>query len=84
MVVANVREKEALPSTGVFELVPGDKGHDVLSVVSQDTLSRYHGAAGFECFSNMKGVLKRRLWRDPPLRSPPHTDAKLRWIDRLM
>jgi aldehyde dehydrogenase (NAD+) len=45
---------------------------------------RYHGRAGFETFSNMKGVLRRHLWPEPPLRTVPHTTAKLRWIERLM
>lgn len=45
---------------------------------------RYHGRAGFETFSNMKSVLARRLLPEPPLRTVPHTDAKLRWLDRLM
>jgi aldehyde dehydrogenase (NAD+) len=45
---------------------------------------RYHGRAGFETFSNMKGVLRRHLWPEPPLRTVPHTAAKLRWIERLM
>jgi aldehyde dehydrogenase (NAD+) len=45
---------------------------------------RYHGRAGFETFSNMKGVLTRRLLPEPPLRTVPHSAAKLRWIDRLM
>jgi len=45
---------------------------------------RYHGRAGFELFSNMKSVLRRHLWPEPPLRTVPHSEAKLRWIDRLM
>ena len=45
---------------------------------------RYHGRAGFETFSNMKGVLRRHLWPEPPLRTVPHSEAKLRWIERLM
>jgi aldehyde dehydrogenase (NAD+) len=45
---------------------------------------RYHGRAGFETFSNMKSVLSRRLLPEPPLRFTPHSEAKLRWIDRLM
>jgi len=45
---------------------------------------RYHGRAGFETFSNMKSVLRRHLWPEPPLRSVPHTQGKLRWIERLM
>lgn len=52
--------------------------------VGMSGFGRYHGRAGFETFSNMKGVLARRLWPEPPLRSPPHTEEKLRWIDRLM
>jgi aldehyde dehydrogenase (NAD+) len=45
---------------------------------------RYHGRAGFELFSNMKSVLRRHLWPEPPLRTVPHSQAKLRWIERLM
>jgi acyl-CoA reductase-like NAD-dependent aldehyde dehydrogenase len=52
--------------------------------VGMSGFGRYHGEAGFTTFSNMKGVLARRLWPEPPLRIPPHTEAKLRWIDRLM
>lgn len=52
--------------------------------VGASGFGRYHGQAGFETFSNMKGVLARRLWPEPPLRAPPHTETKLRWIDRLM
>jgi predicted Ser/Thr protein kinase len=35
-----------LPSTGVFEFVPRGRGHDVLTVVAPDMLSRYEGATG--------------------------------------
>jgi aldehyde dehydrogenase (NAD+) len=52
--------------------------------VGMSGFGRYHGEAGFTTFSNLKGVLTRRLWPEPPLRTPPHTEAKLRWIDRLM
>lgn len=45
---------------------------------------RYHGRAGFETFSNLKSVLRRYLLPEPPLRTVPHSEAKLRWIDRLM
>jgi aldehyde dehydrogenase (NAD+) len=45
---------------------------------------RYHGRAGFETFSNMKGVLRRYLLPEPPLRTVPHSEAKLRWLERLM
>jgi aldehyde dehydrogenase (NAD+) len=52
--------------------------------VGASGFGRYHGRAGFETFSNMKGVLSRNLWPEPPLRTPPHSETKLRWIDRLM
>jgi aldehyde dehydrogenase (NAD+) len=45
---------------------------------------RYHGRTGFETFSNMKSVLRRHLLPEPPLRTVPHSEAKLRWIERLM
>lgn len=34
---------------------------------------RFQGKAGFQCFSNMKPVLKRSLSLDIPLRYPPYT-----------
>lgn len=52
--------------------------------VGMSGFGRYHGRAGFETFSNMKGVLTRRLLPEPPLRTVPHSEAKLRWMDRLM
>jgi aldehyde dehydrogenase (NAD+) len=52
--------------------------------VGASGFGRYHGEVGFETFSHMKSVLSRKLWPEPPLRHPPRTDAKLRWIDRLM
>ena len=80
-VVADTSSGGVVINDVVVHLIVSDLG---FGGVGTSGFGRYHGAAGFECFSNMKGVLKRRLWRDPPLRAPPHTDAKLRWIDRLM
>jgi acyl-CoA reductase-like NAD-dependent aldehyde dehydrogenase len=52
--------------------------------VGMSGFGRYHGEMGFETFSNMRGVLRRRLWPEPPLRYPPFSEKKLRWFDRLM
>ena len=52
--------------------------------VGTSGFGRYHGRAGFETFSNMRSVLSRRLLPEPPLRTVPHSEAKLRWIARLM
>ena len=80
-VIARTSSGGVVVNDVVVHLIVPDLG---FGGVGASGFGRYHGQAGFECFSNMKGVLTRRLWRDPPLRSPPHTDAKLSWIDRLM
>jgi tRNA A-37 threonylcarbamoyl transferase component Bud32/outer membrane protein assembly factor BamB len=37
---------DPLPCSGIFDFVPRGAGHDVLTVVSPDALSRYHGVTG--------------------------------------
>ena len=44
----------------------------------------YHGKASFEAFTHRKGVLKKGLWPDIPLRYPPYTEKKLGLIRREM
>jgi aldehyde dehydrogenase (NAD+) len=45
---------------------------------------RYHGWYSFECFSNIKTVVKSATWFDPSLKYPPYTDTKLGWLKRLL
>lgn len=52
--------------------------------VGRSGMGRYHGQAGFDLFSNLKGVLHRPTWPDLPLRYPPYSETKLRWIKRFL
>ncbi len=40
--------------------------------VGMSGMGRYHGRAGFELFSNAKGVMRSPTWLDQPLRYPPY------------
>ncbi len=42
--------------------------------VGQSGMGKYHGKAGFDTFSNVKGVMKRSIRVDIPLRYPPFKD----------
>lgn len=39
--------------------------------VGDSGMGRYHGRAGFDCFSNPRTVMRRRTWPDPSIRYPP-------------
>jgi len=47
-------------------------------------MGRYHGAAGFETFSNAKGVMAQRRIRLTGLLAPPYTDRTRALIRRLL
>ncbi|MBN2384719.1 aldehyde dehydrogenase [bacterium] len=51
--------------------------------VGHSGMGRYHGQAGFDCFSNHKSVLKRRLIFDLKQKYPPYTHD-LKTIKRFM
>lgn len=44
--------------------------------VGASGMGRYHGKAGFDVFSNLKGIVHRGNWLDIPLRYHPYTSAK--------
>lgn len=44
----------------------------------------YHGIHGFRAFSHDKAVLNKPSWPDPPLRYPPGSPFKLRWLRRIL
>ena len=44
----------------------------------------YHGVHGFRAFSHDKAVLNKPSWPDPPLRYPPGSPFKLRWLRRIL
>lgn len=48
--------------------------------VGPSGMGRYHGKAGFEAFSNMKGVLSKPIAGENTLVYPPYTDAKQKLI----
>ena len=51
--------------------------------VGPSGMGAYHGKASFECFTHMKGVLHKPFYLDAPLRYPPYTDDKMKWVKRL-
>lgn len=44
----------------------------------------YHGVHGFRAFSHHKAVLNKPSWPDPPLRYPPGSPFKRRWLRRIL
>jgi aldehyde dehydrogenase (NAD+) len=52
--------------------------------VGASGMGSYHGRAGFETFSHAKAVLKKSNWFELPLRYPPYSDWKFKWIRRFM
>jgi aldehyde dehydrogenase (NAD+) len=52
--------------------------------VGPSGMGAYHGRASFETFSHRKSVLEKSTSLDPPLLYPPYTEAKRRWIKRLL
>ncbi len=45
---------------------------------------RYHGRSGFETFSNMRSVLRKKSTPDPKILYPPYTRLKERLIRRIL
>ena len=52
--------------------------------VGPSGMGAYTGRASFETFSHRKSVLKKSLRFDVPLRYPPYSDSKLKWLKRLV
>ncbi len=48
--------------------------------VGPSGMGRYHGKAGFDAFSNMKGILSKSTKGENNLAYPPYTDAKQKLI----
>ena len=48
--------------------------------VGPSGMGRYHGKAGFDAFSNMKGVLSKPITGENTLTYPPYTNAKQKLI----
>ena len=52
--------------------------------VGASGMGGYHGRTSFESFSHRRSVLHKSNHLDAPLRYPPYTDAKFRWVRRLV
>ncbi len=52
--------------------------------VGASGIGAYHGRAGFETFSHLKPVLTKGTRFDPPLRYPPYSARKRRWLRRIL
>ena len=50
--------------------------------VGASGMGAYHGKTSFDTFTHKKSVLDKGSM-DPPLRYPPYTDDKLKWVKRL-
>ncbi len=52
--------------------------------VGASGIGAYHGRATFETFSHRKAVLVKPTWLDPWFFYPPYTDAKKKWVRRVL
>jgi aldehyde dehydrogenase (NAD+) len=52
--------------------------------VGPSGMGAYHGPHSFHTFTHAKAVLDRATFVDPPVRYPPYTPAKHKWIKRLL
>jgi aldehyde dehydrogenase (NAD+) len=52
--------------------------------VGDSGIGSYHGEAGFNTFSHVKGMLEKPLRFEPNIKYSPYTQTKLKWIKRLM
>ncbi len=60
-------------------------GHNLpFGGVGESGMGAYHGKTSFDTFSHMKSVMRKPFGMEPPLRYPPYSDAKTRWIKRLI
>ena len=51
--------------------------------VGTSGIGAYHGRNSFTTFSHAKGILTKSIHGDLPLRYPPYTPSKFKWLRRL-
>ncbi|MGJ8570247.1 MAG: aldehyde dehydrogenase family protein [Hoeflea sp.] len=51
--------------------------------VGTSGMGAYHGRASFDTFSHTRAVLTKSEYLDVPLRYPPYSSTKLRWLKRF-
>jgi aldehyde dehydrogenase (NAD+) len=52
--------------------------------VGESGMGKYHGRASFETFSHAKSVLTKSESLEIPLRYPPYSESKFKWLRRLL
>ena len=52
--------------------------------VGNSGMGRYHGRYSFDTFSHVKGVLCSSSRVDMPLRYPPYTPEKMKWVRKVL
>ncbi len=52
--------------------------------VGASGMGAYHGRATFLTFSHQKSVLLKRTWLDPWFFYPPYSEAKKKWVRRII
>lgn len=52
--------------------------------VGNSGMGRYHGKAGFDAFTNPRGILLKATWLDLPFRYPPYRTSRLALVKQLM
>jgi aldehyde dehydrogenase (NAD+) len=51
--------------------------------VGPSGMGRYHGKAGFEAFSNMRGILRKPTKGEHNIAYPPYTENKVKLLRKL-
>ncbi|MEX0722980.1 MAG: aldehyde dehydrogenase [Gracilimonas sp.] len=57
--------------------------HLPIGGVGNSGIGSYHGKRSFDTFSHKKGIMKKPLWLDIPLRYAPYK-GKLKWIKKIL
>jgi len=52
--------------------------------VGPSGMGRYHGHAGFLCFSQQRAVFRQRRWAAQSLLHPPYGGKLAGWIEKIM
>jgi aldehyde dehydrogenase (NAD+) len=52
--------------------------------VGESGIGSYHGEWGFTAFSHYKSILDKPFWGETPLKYPPYSKTKLKWIKRIL
>ncbi len=65
-------------------MLQGMTSHLPLGGVGSSGMGRYHGKAGYDTFSNIKSIVKKRNIANSSLRYPPYDKNKMPLLKRIM